>query len=239
MGCRQEDTPVNMFSTTKGVSALAIAVAAARGLLSYDAKVAEYWPEFAQGSKGAITVRQLLAHQAGLPVIDAALTLRDLADPTRLSAILAAQTPKWVPGSRHGYHGVTLGWYESELLRHADPSGRSLGQVFAKEGSSTVPSRVLAISDTLLSFPDTGGVTLLWATERYRFAHLSRTATFGIGVGGAGFGVLTASTPFRVSAGRLASFRVVKFSVSGGRTAFAAGSISGSCTREIQVSRET
>ena len=68
----QEDTLVNMFSTTKGVSALAIAVAVAQGLISYDAKVADYWPEFAQASKGSITVRQLLSHQAGLPAIDAA-----------------------------------------------------------------------------------------------------------------------------------------------------------------------
>ncbi len=65
-----------MFSTTKGVSALAIAVAAARGLISYDAKVADYWPEFAHASKGSITVRQLLSHQGGLPAIDAVLTLR-------------------------------------------------------------------------------------------------------------------------------------------------------------------
>ena len=63
----REDTLVNMFSTTKGVSALAIAVAAARGLISYDAKVADYWPEFAQASKGFITVRQLLPTRRGCP----------------------------------------------------------------------------------------------------------------------------------------------------------------------------
>ncbi len=88
-----QDTLVNMFSTTKGVSGLAVAVAAARGLISYDAKVADYWPEFAQGAKGAVTVRQLLSHQAGLPAIDAALTLHDLADPAKLSAVFAAQPP--------------------------------------------------------------------------------------------------------------------------------------------------
>jgi CubicO group peptidase (beta-lactamase class C family) len=129
----QEDTLVNMFSTTKGVSALAIAVAAARGFVSYDAKVADYWPEFAQASKGSITVRQLLSHQAGLPAIDAPLTLLDLADPAKISAVLAAQTPAWAPGSRHGYHAVSLGWYESELIRRADPLGRSLGRFFADE----------------------------------------------------------------------------------------------------------
>jgi CubicO group peptidase (beta-lactamase class C family) len=129
----EHDTLVNMFSTTKGVASLAVAVAAARGLISYDAKVADYWPEFAQAAKGSVTVRQLLSHQAGLPATDPALTLHDLADPVKLSAVLAAQAPAWTPGTRHGYHAVTLGFYESELIRHADPSGRSLGQFFAEE----------------------------------------------------------------------------------------------------------
>ena len=129
----EEDTLALMFSTTKGVSALAVAVAASQGLISYDARVADYWPEFAQAAKGPITVRQLLSHQAGLPVLDQAPTLDDVSDPAKLSAMLAAQAPAWTPGSRHGYHAVTLGWYESELIRHADPAGRSLGQFFADE----------------------------------------------------------------------------------------------------------
>ena len=129
----EEDTLALMFSTTKGVSALAVAVAASQGLISYDARVADYWPEFAQASKGPITVRQLLSHQAGLPVLDQAPTLDDVSDPAKLSAMLAAQAPAWTPGSRHGYHAVTLGWYESELIRHADPAGRSLGRFFADE----------------------------------------------------------------------------------------------------------
>jgi CubicO group peptidase (beta-lactamase class C family) len=128
-----EDTLVPTFSTTKGLSALAVAVAASQGLISYDAKVADYWPEFAQAAKDTITVRQLLSRRAGLPVLDVPLTLPDLADPTKMSAALAAQAPAWIPGTRHGYHAITLGWYESELIRHADPSGRSLGQFFAEE----------------------------------------------------------------------------------------------------------
>jgi CubicO group peptidase (beta-lactamase class C family) len=129
----EHDTLVNMFSTTKGVSSLAVAVAASRGFISYDAKVADYWPEFAQASKGEVTVRQLLSHQAGLPALDAALTLHDLADPMKMSAVLAAQAPAWTPGTRQGYHAITLGWYESELIRHADPAGRSIGHFFAEE----------------------------------------------------------------------------------------------------------
>src|SRR5690349_6581769 len=129
----QQDTIVTVFSTTKGVAALAIAVAASRGVIDYDAKVADYWPEFAQADKGAITVRQLLGHQAGLPIITPPLTLADIAEPERLSKRIAAQTPLWPPGTRHGYHAITLGWYESELVRHADPQGRTLGRYFADE----------------------------------------------------------------------------------------------------------
>jgi CubicO group peptidase (beta-lactamase class C family) len=129
----QQDTLVNVFSTTKVVASLAIAVAASRGLIDYDAKVADYWPEFAQAGKGAITVRQLLGHQAGLAAIKPPLTLSDIADPEKLSAKIAMQAPAWPPGTRHGYHAVTLGWYQSELIRHVDPKGRTLGRFFAEE----------------------------------------------------------------------------------------------------------
>ena len=129
----EPDTIVTVFSTTKGVAALTVAVAASRGLIDYDAKVADYWPEFAQAGKGAVTVRQLLGHQAGLPAIKPPLTLADIADPQKLSKRIAAQAPLWLPGTRHGYHAITLGWYESELIRHADPQGRTLGRYFAEE----------------------------------------------------------------------------------------------------------
>jgi CubicO group peptidase (beta-lactamase class C family) len=129
----QHDTMVNMFSTTKGVAGLAIAVAVSRGLFGYDDKVVDHWPEFGQAGKADVTVRQLLGHQAGLCVLKPVPTVRDVADPARLSAILAAQRPAWPPGTRHGYHAVTLGWYESELIRRTDPAGRTLGRFLADE----------------------------------------------------------------------------------------------------------
>jgi CubicO group peptidase (beta-lactamase class C family) len=129
----EQDTLVNVFSTTKGIASLAVAVAASRGYLSYDAKVTDYWPEFAQAGKESVTVRQLLAHQAGLVAINPPLTLQEMADPPKMSAKLAAQVPAWTPGTRHGYHGITLGWYEGELIRRTDPAGRSLGKFFADE----------------------------------------------------------------------------------------------------------
>ena len=129
----QPDTMVNMFSTTKGVTALTFAVAVSRGMLSYDAKVAEYWPEFAQSGKGDVTVRQLLAHQAGLSALTPNPALRDIADPDRLAPILAAQAPAWPVGTRQGYHAITLGWYQSELIRRTDPAGRTVGRFLAEE----------------------------------------------------------------------------------------------------------
>ncbi|GAA0815738.1 serine hydrolase domain-containing protein [Spirilliplanes yamanashiensis] len=129
----EADTVVVMYSTTKGVASLAVALAHARGLFGWDTPVADYWPEFAWRGKERITVRQLLAHQAGLPVLDVGLTVADLADPDLVAAALALQRPLWEPGTRHGYHAITLGWYESELLRRTDPLRRSLGRFFADE----------------------------------------------------------------------------------------------------------
>ena len=127
------DTLVTVFSTTKGMASVAMAVAHARGLFALDERVAAYWPEFAQRGKEAITVRQLLTHQAGLAVIDTPIDLGMLADPDALGAVLAAQAPKWPPGTAHGYHGQSLGWYESQLLRRVDPQHRTIGHYFADE----------------------------------------------------------------------------------------------------------
>ena len=129
----ESDTVVTMFSTSKGVAAATMALAHARGLLDYDRTVADYWPEFAQSGKEHVTVRQLLSHQAGLAVIDQPLSVADLADRAVMADALAAQVPGWVPGTRHGYHGISLGWYEGELLRRIDPQKRTLGRFFAEE----------------------------------------------------------------------------------------------------------
>jgi CubicO group peptidase (beta-lactamase class C family) len=129
----QEDTIVIVYSTSKGLAAMTLALAHARGLLDYDELVATYWPEFAQGGKGQVTVRQLLGHEAGLPVIDAPLDAKLLGDHDRLAEAVARQKPLWEPGERHGYHGVSLGWYQGELIRRVDPQKRTLGRFFAEE----------------------------------------------------------------------------------------------------------
>lgn len=129
----EEDTLVLVFSTTKGMAAMTIAVAHSQGLFELDVPVASYWPQFAQNGKERITVRQLLSHQAGLCAIDESLDIRELSNLDALASILARQKPSWEPGTRHGYHGITLGWYEGELIRRVDPKHRSLGQFFRDE----------------------------------------------------------------------------------------------------------
>ena len=128
-----EDTIVVVMSMTKGLSAMTLAVANSRGWLDYDAPVARYWPEFAQNGKGAVTVRQLLNHEAGLVVLDQKLSLDDLADLDSVARILARQKPAWTPGTAHGYHTMTLGLYMQELIRRVDPQHRSLGRFFHEE----------------------------------------------------------------------------------------------------------
>jgi CubicO group peptidase (beta-lactamase class C family) len=129
----QQDTLVPVFSTTKGMSALVLAVAVSQGILDYDEKVSTYWPEFAQEGKAEITVRQLIDHQAGLAAIDTPLKVRDLGDLDTLAPLLARQKPRWKPGTRHGYHPISLGLFQNELLRRADPQGRTVGQFLAQE----------------------------------------------------------------------------------------------------------
>lgn len=128
-----EDTAVVVMSTTKGLAAMTLAVANARGWLDYDAPVSLYWPEFAQGGKDRITVRQLLDHEAGLVLLDEALTIERMRDLDDVARLLARQTPSWKPGARHGYHTMSLGLYMQELIRRADPSHRTLGRFFHEE----------------------------------------------------------------------------------------------------------
>ena len=124
---------VVVMSTTKGIAAMTLAVANARGWLDYDAPVARYWPEFAQNGKGAITVRQLLGHEAGLVLLDETLTLEKLSDLDYLARMRARQKPAWPPGTRHGYHTITIGLYMQELIRRVDPARRTLGRFFHDE----------------------------------------------------------------------------------------------------------
>jgi CubicO group peptidase (beta-lactamase class C family) len=132
----EPDTMVIVHSATKGLAAMTLAIAHSRGWLDYEERVCAYWPEFAQQGKDRITVRQLLAHQAGLFAFDEPVDRSVVADLDRLAIVLARQKPAWEPGTRQAYHALTLGFYEGELLRRVDPRHRSLGQFFQDELAS-------------------------------------------------------------------------------------------------------
>ena len=156
-----EDTMVVVMSTTKGLAAMTLALANARGWLDYEAPVALYWPEFAQNGKAEVTVRQLLGHEAGLMLLDEKLTIAQLRDLDSLAELLARQKPAWPPGTRHGYHSLTLGMYMQELIRRVDPAHRTLGRFFHEEIAeplglefyiglpAEIPDERLAVLETL------------------------------------------------------------------------------------------
>lgn len=127
----EEDTLINVFSTTKTMSCLSALVLASRGLLDVDAPVATYWPEFAQAGKDGVLVRHLLSHTAGLPGWEQRLEGTDLYDWDKVTGLLAEQEVWWEPGSKSGYHGITQGNLVGEVVRRVD--GRSVGRFFADE----------------------------------------------------------------------------------------------------------
>jgi CubicO group peptidase (beta-lactamase class C family) len=122
-----------VFSTTKGVTAIAVAMCVGRGLLDYDELVVSYWPEFAAHGKAGATVGQLLSHQCGLISVDGAITLAEALDWDTVTARLADTAPEWPIGTAHGYHAVTYGWLAGELIRRVDPQGRTPGAFVADE----------------------------------------------------------------------------------------------------------
>lgn len=106
-----------VFSCTKGVSGICIALLIQRGVLELDTPVSRYWPEFAGGGKADVTVRIALSHQAGIPGVEPQLTLEEMLDHEVMAARLARQVPHWRPGKTHGYHALTLGTIIDELVR--------------------------------------------------------------------------------------------------------------------------
>ncbi len=127
----EEDTIINVFSTTKTMACLSALVLASRGLLDVDAPVATYWPEFADAGKEDVLVRHLLSHTAGLPGWDERLEPTDLYDWDLVTGLLAKQATWWEPGSKSGYHGISQGNLVGEVVRRID--GRSVGTFFAEE----------------------------------------------------------------------------------------------------------
>jgi len=133
----QRDTLADVFSVGKAFVTLCALVLVHRGLLDLDAPVAAYWPEFAACGKEAITVRQLLSHQAGLPAIRRPLPDDAMFDWHLMTQALAEQQPWWIPGTRHGYHVNTFGFLVGEIVRRAtaasDRGSRTIGKFLRDE----------------------------------------------------------------------------------------------------------
>ncbi len=127
----QKDTLVNLFSTTKGIAAICMHRLAEQGLLDLDETVAAHWPEFAQNGKEAVTIRQILSHQAGVPAVSTPLPPEALFDWQAMTQAIAAQAPWWPPGTKHGYHARTYGWLTGEIVQRV--TGQSLGTYFRQE----------------------------------------------------------------------------------------------------------
>ncbi|KOG88431.1 serine hydrolase domain-containing protein [Streptomyces varsoviensis] len=118
-------------SATKGVAAAAPLLLHQRGLVDLDAPVGRYWPEFKENGKERVLVRHLLAHRAGLPVLDRPLALAEAVDGVSGPRAVAAQAPAWAPGTAHGYHAQTYSWLIGELVRRV--TGRTIGGWVADE----------------------------------------------------------------------------------------------------------
>jgi CubicO group peptidase (beta-lactamase class C family) len=127
----EEDTIVNVYSTTKTITSLAVLMLVDRGLLDINAKVTKYWPEFAKNGKQDIEVRHFLSHSAGVSGWEAPITLEDTYDVEQSTARLAKQAPWWTPGTAPGYHSMTFGHLNGELIRRT--TGKSLKLFVAEE----------------------------------------------------------------------------------------------------------
>lgn len=142
-------TLTNVWSTTKGIAALCFAMLVDRGRIRYDDPVARHWPEFAVNGKESITVGQLLSHQAGLCGFEQPVTMEDIYDQPRAEAMLAQQTPFWLPGTQSGYHAVTHGVLANALFRRVE--GRTLAAFVREE--MAVPYDL----DIIIGLPDAEG----------------------------------------------------------------------------------
>ncbi len=120
-----------VFSTTKGITSIAVAICVERGLLDYNETVATYWPEFAEKGKSDVTVAQLLSHRAGLYTVDGDITLEEALDWDTVTGRLAATAPRFEVDSTHGYHALTFGWLAGELVRRV--TGKSMGHFVRDE----------------------------------------------------------------------------------------------------------
>ena len=163
------DSLVNIFSSGKSLEAIAMASLVAKGLLNYDAKVIDYWPEFGASGKQSLTVAQLMRHEAGLAAFDVSLDPKDLHRENlklnKIGSIIEQQTQKYRQGEgqTREYHAITRGWIINEVFRRVDPQGRTLGEFLRED-----------ISNPL-------GVDVVVGVEKEELPRISKIVPLGIG----------------------------------------------------------
>ncbi len=207
----QQDTIQLIFSGTKGLAAACVLLLVERGAVSLDQPLSRYWPEFAAAGKGAITVAEVLSHQARLPGAD--FSQMDLFDHAAVAQLLAAQAPTEDPRGAFVYHAITWGWLVDELVRRTD--GRPLGEFFADEFAAPLGLEVwiglpaelhsraatMVAADGVLADPEqtdplrqlvrnpllVPGAEKIWNSAEYRSAGLAAVGGFATARGMARF----------------------------------------------------
>ncbi len=124
------DTTVLVFSTTKAFTAVCANMLAQAGLLDLDAPVADLWPSFSADGRGEMPVSHLLSHRAGLPWVDAEMTAAEAFSWEPVIRALETQPLAWEPGTAHGYHALTFGWLNGEVIRRV--TGETMGTYLRK-----------------------------------------------------------------------------------------------------------
>uniref|UniRef100_A0AC35U5F9 Beta-lactamase domain-containing protein n=1 Tax=Rhabditophanes sp. KR3021 TaxID=114890 RepID=A0AC35U5F9_9BILA len=128
-----KDTLTVVFSVSKSIGALCVALLIDKGLAEYDDKVVKYWPEFGQNGKENVTIRHIMSHRAGLAYFEDTISLADANDHVKIAKIIESTKPNWVPGEKSGYHAITYGWLVDQLIRKVDPLNRGISQFFKEE----------------------------------------------------------------------------------------------------------
>ncbi|PIO61957.1 beta-lactamase, partial [Teladorsagia circumcincta] len=129
----KRNTRTVLFSATKAISALCIAVLVDRGLLRYEDRLVEFWPEYGCYGKENTTVEDVLSHKAGLPYLDEEIDLLDVMDFELIRKKIERSRPIWAPGTASGYHAVTFGFLVDGIVRHVDEKQRNLKTFFLEE----------------------------------------------------------------------------------------------------------
>jgi CubicO group peptidase (beta-lactamase class C family) len=137
------DTLFFSYSIGKGVAATVVHVLAERGVLDYDTRIVELWPEFGAHGKDKATVRHALSQSVGVPGLPSGLTVEDLTDWEKMCAIIASSEPWWEPGTKIGYHAVTWGYIVGEIIRRV--SGKPIPRALREEVAEP-----LGVADELL-----------------------------------------------------------------------------------------